>query len=75
MSRVGGRHGNCRVFKVQGLREEESEEGGQRNECRIELYSGGGADVEGSEEKINLKSLRQKGIAAKATGLVEFERR
>jgi hypothetical protein len=30
MSRAGRRHENCRVFKVQGLREEESEKVGER---------------------------------------------
>jgi hypothetical protein len=34
----------------------------------------GGADVEGGEEKINLKCLREGGIAAKATGFIESSR-
>ena len=68
MSRAGRRHGNCRVFKVQGLREEESEEGGRkRNECKAELQSGG-ADVEGGEEKINLKRLREGGNRSQGHG-------
>jgi hypothetical protein len=54
--------------KVQGLREEESEEGRRRrNECRAELQSGG-VDVEGGEEKINLKSLRKGGNRSQGHG-------
>jgi hypothetical protein len=74
MSRAGRRHGNCRVFKIQGLREEESEEGGRRrNECRAEWQSGG-ANLEGGEDKINLKSLREGGNRTQGHGLVESSR-
>ena len=74
MSRAGRRHGNCRVFKAQGRREEESEGGRTSNECRAEWQSGG-ADVEGSEEKINLKSLREEGNRTQGHGTRrEFER-
>ena len=73
MSRVGRRYGNCRVFKVQGLREEESGGGRRRNEYRADWQSGG-ADMEGSEEKINLKSLCEGRMAPKATGLVKSSR-
>jgi hypothetical protein len=74
MSRAGRRHGNCRVFKVQGLREEESKGGRWRNERRAELQSGG-ADVEGGEEKINLEGFREGGNRSQGRGTREFERR
>ncbi len=54
MSRAGRRHGACRVFKVQGLREEVSNEGRRkRNKYRAELQSSS-VGIEGGEEKINL---------------------
>ena len=76
MADVEGREKTRELSSVQGprpSREEESEGGRRRNECRAEWQSGR-ADVEGGEEKINLKSLREGGNRTQGHGLVEMRR-
>jgi hypothetical protein len=67
MPRVGRRHRNCQDFKVQGLREEESEEGRRRNECRTELQSSG-ADIGARRGETTLESLRGGGDRSQSHG-------